>query len=41
MSTYKRILKVLDKMPQDAAYKKYTAAFVNDRLKIVQEVRLF
>ncbi|XP_070503723.1 NADH dehydrogenase [ubiquinone] 1 alpha subcomplex subunit 5 [Chironomus tepperi] len=33
---YGKILRALAKMPQDAAYRKYTEQIVNDRLKAVQ-----
>lgn len=35
---YGKILRALAKMPQDAAYRKYTEQIVNDRLKSVQNV---
>lgn len=35
---YGKILRALSKMPQDAAYRKYTEQIVNDRLKAVQTV---
>jgi NADH dehydrogenase (ubiquinone) 1 alpha subcomplex subunit 5 len=35
---YGKILRALTKMPQDAAYRKYTEQIVNDRLKAVQNV---
>lgn len=35
---YGKILRALAKMPQDAAYRKYTEQIVNDRLKAVQTV---
>ncbi|KAF4525988.1 hypothetical protein B566_EDAN000782 [Ephemera danica] len=34
---YSKILRALQKMPEDAAYKKYTAAIVNERAKVVKE----
>lgn len=35
---YGKILRAVSKMPQDAAYRKYTEQIVNDRLKAVQNV---
>lgn len=37
-SLYGKILRAVSKMPQDAAYRKYTEQIVNDRLKAVQTV---
>lgn len=37
---YNRILRVLQKMPNDYAYRKETEKIVKDRLKIVREVSL-
>lgn len=36
MMTYNNILKTLNEMPDNSAYKRYTMANVNERLKIVQ-----
>jgi NADH dehydrogenase (ubiquinone) 1 alpha subcomplex subunit 5 len=32
---YGKILKVLDKMPAEAAYRKYTAAIIGERLELI------
>lgn len=40
MSVYNKIIKTLQQVPDSAAYKSYTLATVNDRLKIVQNVRI-
>lgn len=37
---YSKILRALQKMPDHAAYKKYTADIVNERAKILKEVRM-
>lgn len=41
MSVYNKIIKTLQQVPDSAAYKSYTLATVNDRLKIVQNVRIY
>lgn len=35
---YGKILRAVAKMPQDAAYRRYTEQIVNDRLRAVQSV---
>ena len=41
MNVYTRIIKVLQQIPDTAAYKSYTMTTVNERLKIVQNVTVF
>ncbi|KAI5693329.1 hypothetical protein M8J75_013903 [Diaphorina citri] len=36
---YNKILRVLAKMPDDAAYKKYTKEIVDTRIKVVQQAK--
>lgn len=38
---YGKILRTLQKMPEDAAYRKFTENIISDRAKTVQEVLLF
>lgn len=38
---YGKILRAVSKMPQDAAYRKYTEQIVNDRMKAVENVSFY